>query len=118
VSTPLPLPPAETLLSRPDLASFRAIPGEVPPAAARAPVPPAPDSGLLLVNSTDELRLAWLDGVPVAWVAPGGQESIPSLAHGRYSLQWRTFLGDAWEPPETISIPGTSAVGALDSGAR
>ena len=118
VSTPLPLPPAETLLSRPDLASFRAAPGEVPPAAGRAPVSPAPDSGLLLVNSTDELRLAWLDGVPIAWVAPGGQESIPSLAHGRYTLQWRTFLRDAWEPPETISIPGTSYIGAQDSGAR
>jgi hypothetical protein len=30
---------------------------------------------------------------------------------GRYTVQWRTFLGDAWEPAETIVVPGTSEVG-------
>ena len=118
VRTPLPLPPADTMVSRSDLASFRFVPGEVSPAVGRAPANPSPDSGLVLVNSTDQLRVAWLDGVPIAWVAPGGQESLPSLLRGRYSLQWRTFLGDAWEAPETISIPGTSVVGGADSGMR
>jgi hypothetical protein len=62
----------------------------------------------LLVNSSDQLRVAWVDGAAVAWVAPGGQEWLASLLRGRYVLQWRTFLGDAWEPPRTISAPGSS----------
>ena len=67
--------------------------------------------GLTLVNSTDQLRVAWIDGVPVAWVAPGARLVLSPLLHGRYVLQWRTFLGDAWEPPATVVVPGTSEAG-------
>jgi hypothetical protein len=71
----------------------------------------------VLVNSSDELRVAWLDGVPVAWVGPGGRVPLPSLVRGHYVLQWRTFLGDAWEPPVTVTVPGMSDMGG-DAGAR
>jgi hypothetical protein len=30
---------------------------------------------------------------------------------GRYIVQWRTFLGDAWEAPATIVAPGMSEAG-------
>jgi hypothetical protein len=108
-SSPPPALPGETLLTRGELASFRTAPVETP--LARDAQAPSPESGLVLTDSTDELRVAWLDGVAVAWVAPGGRESLPSLVRGHYLLQWRTFLGDAWEQPEALTVPGTSDLG-------
>jgi hypothetical protein len=108
-SSPPPALPGETLLTRGELASFRTAPVETP--VARDAQAPSPESGLVLTDSTDELRVAWLDGVAVAWVAPGGRESLPSLVRGHYLLQWRTFLGDAWEQPEALTVPGTSDLG-------
>jgi hypothetical protein len=108
----------EPLLTKGDLASLRNGPIDVPPAAARDAQASPPESGLVLINSSDELRVAWLDAVPVAWVAPGGRVALPALVRGRYVLQWRTFLGEAWEVPETIVVPGTSEVAAADAGVR
>ena len=109
--SPPPLPPGETLLSKSELTAFRTAPVETAASGPRDAQAPAPETGLLLLDSADELRVAWLDGVPVAWVAPGGRELLPSLQRGRYVLQWRTFLGDGWETPETIAVPGTSEIG-------
>jgi hypothetical protein len=107
----LPWSPAEVALSRAELASLRSAPVEVPlPADAQAPLP---DSGMSLFNGSDELQVAWIDGVPAAWLAPGARVLLPSLVHGRYAVQWRTFLGDDWEPPETVTVPGGSAAGAV-----
>jgi hypothetical protein len=111
VATRPPLPNGESLLSKAELAAFRSAPIELAPSTSKDAQAPSPESGLVLVDSTDELRVAWLDGVPIAWVAPGGREVIPSLLHGRYTLQWRTFLGDAWDTPETVIVPGTSEIG-------
>jgi len=108
--TPPPPSPGEALLGQNDLAAFRAQPVDVPDAGID------PTLGLVLVNSTDELRLAWLDGVPIAWVGPGARIAVPGLVRGRYTLQWRTFLGDVLEPPEPITIPGQSRVGPEDGG--
>jgi hypothetical protein len=110
VPMPPPMPPGETLLGKTDLAALRNGPIDVPAMAGDAQAPP-PESGLLLGNSTDALRIAWVDGVPVAWVAPGGRVALPSLVRGRYQLQWRTFLGDAWDPPLTVVAPGRSEIG-------
>ena len=41
--------------------------------------------GLTLLNSTDELRMAWLDGVPAAWVAPGARLVLPRCCAGATS---------------------------------
>ncbi len=114
VFTSAPPPPAagEVRLSRAELAAFRTGPVDTPFAPSKDAQAPNPEAGLLVANSTDELRVVWLDGVPVAWVAPGGRELLPSLQRGRYLLQWRTFLGDAWEAPEAIAVPGASDVGA------
>ena len=110
--------PGEAMLSRGELTAMRNGPVEgVASRGADAQAPP-PDSGLVLGNVTDELRVAWLDGVPVAWVAPRGTVALPSLVHGRYVLQWRTFLGDSWDPPQTVGVPGRADVGTVDAPPR
>jgi len=111
--TAAPPPPAtgESLLSRADLAAFRSAPIDVPPPVVHDAQESPVEAGLLLLNSSDELRVGWLDGVAVAWVAPGGREWLPSLLRGRYVLQWRTFLGDSWGAPRTVAVPGSSDAG-------
>jgi hypothetical protein len=108
---PLPNPGADLLVARSELGSFRTGPVDVPPPVAHDAQAP-PDSGLLLVNSSDELRVAWIDAVPAAWVGPGARLALPSMIRGRYLLQWRTVLGDGWEAPDLLIIPGVSEVGA------
>jgi hypothetical protein len=108
-----PSSPADTLVQRNEFLALRTTPVEVSPPGARDAQAQAPEAGLLLVNSSDELRVAWIDGVPAAWVSAGARMLVPSLLHGRYVLQWRTFLGDAWEPPETVLVPGFSEFGGL-----
>ena len=111
VASPPPVPAAELLLTRSELAAFRTAPVDVPAAEARDAQPPRPEAGLALTNSSDELRVVWVDGAPAAWLAPGGRLTLSSLVRGRYLVQWRTFLGDSWERPETVVVPGASEVG-------
>jgi hypothetical protein len=85
-------------------------------AALRAPGDAEVDTPLTLVNSTDELRSLWLDGLPVAWLAPGAREVLRGLPRGHYMIQWRTFLADAIDPPQTVTLPATSDVGAVPEG--
>jgi hypothetical protein len=108
VTTAPPPSMAEPLLQRAELSAFRTGPVDIALPAMRDAQASPPDSGLVLVNSSDELRVAWLDGVAAAWVAPGGRVALSSLPRGRYVLEWRTFLGDAWDPPEPAVVPGTS----------
>jgi hypothetical protein len=111
------LPPlgAATIVDPAEVTAFRTAPAEVPPGASDAGVV-APSAGLALTNGTDQLRLAWLDGAPVAWVAPGGHLAFPALLRGRYGFAWRTFLGDAYDAPTTINVPGTQVAGVVDGG--
>lgn len=76
-------------------------------------VPDAAEDELVMSNPTVELRLLFLDGVPVAWAAPGARGPLRGLRRGRYLAQWRTFLGDAVEAPVTQPVPGISQVGGL-----
>lgn len=110
VASAPPLPAGDALLGKTELAAFRNGPIDVPSARGDAQAPP-PEAGLTLTNGTDALKMAWLDGVPVAWVAPGGTFSLPSLVRGRYAFQWRTFLGDGTEPAQTVTAPGRIEVG-------
>ena len=105
-TAPLPPLPSDVLLPRAELASLRTAPVDAPPAAPSDAQAPPPEAGLLLVNSTDELRVAWIDGFVAAWVGPGGRALLPTLVRGRYAVQWRAFLGDSWEPPETLLHAG------------
>jgi hypothetical protein len=93
---------AHLLLAKSDLSAFR---------------PAGVENTLTLVNSTDELRFVWLDGVSVAWVAPGGRIDVPGLVAGRYGLEWRTFMGDTIEPAETVTLPAKSDLGGSETAA-
>lgn len=110
--SPLGVTGGQVLLSPGELAAFRTQPVDVPP-----PAPGDPDA-LVMTNGTGQLRLLYLDGVAVAWAAPGAREIVPGPVRGRYLAQWRTFLGDSFEPPVTITVPGNAVVGNLDGGAR
>ncbi len=93
---------AHLFLARADLAALH---------IGSEPAPPHPGEGaaavLSLHNSTDELRYVWLDGIPLAWLAPGGRLDVSGVPHARATLQWRTFLGDAIDPAETVTLPAT-----------
>jgi hypothetical protein len=116
-AAPPPSPAAELLVQRAELAAFRTAPVDVPaPPGAPAGRPPL-EPGLALSNASDELRIVWIDGVPVAWVGPGERLLLPGLVRGRYALQWRTMLGDAWDPGSVVTSPGTSEVGAARAAA-
>ena len=96
------------LLSHPELTGIRQNDIDVGPSVA--------GDTLTLVNTSPELRVFWLDGIAVAWLAPGGRGELHGLRRGRYVAQWRTFLGDTVEPPTTQTVPGLSPPGALDAG--
>jgi hypothetical protein len=104
---------AQVLVEPAELGAFRTGPADIP---GLAPDGGSPGPGLGLANASDLLRFAWVDGAPVAWVAPGGHLSLPSLDRGRYGFAWRTFLGDAFDAPTTINVPGAMVAGAGDAG--
>jgi hypothetical protein len=93
-----------TILAAHELAALRLADVDVPP-------PSPPTDQLVVSNATVELRVLYLDGVPVTWVAPGGRGEVRGLHRGRYVAQWRTFLGDVVEPATTRTIPGVLQVG-------
>jgi len=64
-------------------------------------------SALVLANTHDTPRFAWIDGAPIAWVAPEGRLELSPLQRGRYVLEWRNFLDDAAEPPKTLTVPAS-----------
>lgn len=111
----LPPRPAELLLSPAELAAMRTGASAVTEPGAH----PGNDThaSLTLVNSTDELRFVWIDGVPVAWAAPAGRIETSALFRGRYSIEWRTFLGDVIDSAHLTLLPAVSEAGALDGGA-
>lgn len=106
---PLPLG-AHVVLTASELAALRTAPIDL--------VPPPPGEALLIHNGTVQLRMLYLDGVPVAWVAPSQRETIMGLQRGRYLAQWRSFLGDVLDAPVTVTSPGTTSVGVADAGAK
>lgn len=109
---PAPAGSVVPMLSVAELGALRTGPSEIPPG------PFAEGEGLLVVNGTDQLRVLVLDGVPVAWAAPGARDLLRGLPRGRYAAQWRTFLGDAVEAPVTQSVPGLAQLGGGDAGLR
>ncbi len=71
---------------------------------------------LVLTNGTDELRYAYLDGAPVAWLTPRARIELPNLAKGKYQLVWRSFLGDFVEPMRVVEAPGANDASGSDAG--
>ena len=113
---PLPELGAEALVEQGELTAFRTAPADTPLSAPDGAAPRV-SQGLTLANPGDQLRFAWLDGAPVAWIAPGGSIAFPALLRGRYGFAWRTFLGEAYDPPITITVPAAVNAGGADAGA-
>lgn len=104
----LPSQASGVLLTREEAAAIRQRPGEVGP-----PGPKAPAEGILAYNATDSLQYLLVDGVPMAWVLPGQEVEILGLMKGRYTIQWRSFLGDKIKLAKTMDIPAWIAIGEL-----
>jgi hypothetical protein len=102
-AAPLPTAGVAPLLMPHELAALRNNDIDVPPSNL--------GDDLVLVNSTVELRVLYLDGVPVGWAAPNGRGELRGLRRGRYTAQWRTFFGDVVEPAVLQTVPGLVQVG-------
>jgi hypothetical protein len=112
-AVPLAVGGIQAALSPQELAAFRTGPVEIPA------TPHGNGDGLVVANGTDELRVLHVDGIPVAWAAPGAKDVLPGLHRGRYIVQSRTFLGEAFEPPLTQTVPGVVQLGSIpDAGVR
>jgi hypothetical protein len=109
-SAPLPVAGVSPMLTASELGALRTQDVEVPPPPNGVPMT---GDTLLVSNSTPELRVLYLDGVPAAWAAPSSRGELHGLKRGKYVAQWRTFLGDAIEQPITQTVPGAAQVGAV-----
>lgn len=110
---PLPVAGVQAALSPPELGAFRTGPIEMPA------IPHGNGDNLVITNPTDQLRVLHVDGVPVAWAAPGAKDVLTGLQRGRYIVQSRTFLGESFEVPVTQTVPGVIQLGvASDAGVR
>lgn len=111
-ATPLVATGVVPLLGPPELAAFRTTDVDVAPAQGVV------GDALTLVNGSVELRVLFVDGVAAAWAAPGGRGELRGLRRGRYVAQWRTFFGDAIEPPFALTVPGLAQVGGVPDAGR
>jgi hypothetical protein len=116
-ATGLPAVPHGIFLSRDELTAFRSAPLPLPPPTD----PTVPGEGFVAVNHSDTLFYLLLDGVPVVAVPPGSDRYVIGPLRGRYTAQWRTFLGEKVSPPQTVEMParlthGGAAAGAADAG--
>ena len=111
-ASPLPVAGVQAALSPQELAAFRTGPVEVPAG------PHAGAEGLVVANASDQLRVLHVDGVPVAWAAPGAKELLPGLHRGRYVVQSRTFLGETFDVPLTQTVPGLVQLAPSDAVVR
>lgn len=112
VTGALPPVPGELRVEPKDLSALHTGPVDLGPQAASVST-----GSLALVNARELPRFAWIDGAPVAWVAPEGRLELAALPRGRYQLEWRTFLDDSAEGPKTLTVP-TLAQPTSDAGAR
>ncbi|MBX3261518.1 MAG: hypothetical protein KIS78_34500 [Labilithrix sp.] len=110
--TPLPVTGVSALLSAQELAALRTSDVDVPTNAN------VPGDALTVINPSVELRVLFLDGVPIAWAAPQARGELHGLRRGRYVAQWRTFLGDSVETALTQTVPGVVQVGAAPDAGR
>ncbi len=114
--TGLPEAPEGIFLNREELAAFRSKPIETKPDNK----PGVPGEGLVIENTHDFLLYYFVDGVPVAAVPPQASRYLLGFQKGRYTGQWRSFLGDVVSPAETFETPTKVSNGkqpAADAGA-
>jgi len=110
LTAPLSLVRPKLALSASDLAAFR--PAGVDAASGHgAHGAGVSGDGLVVINSTDQVRGLFVDSVLVAWLPPGAVEIVRGLPRGRYAMQSRAFLGDSLEAAELRTVPGQVQLG-------
>jgi hypothetical protein len=110
----LPSVPQGIFLTRDELAAFRTAPLALPPVRD----PSVPGEGFVAVNHADRLMYLLLDGVPVVAVPPQAERYVIGPPRGRYSAQWRSFLGEKVQAPTTVEMPARIVYGSVgDAGA-
>ena len=84
---------------------------------AKKPDRSAPGEGFVAVNHSDRLLYLLVDGVPAVATPPWSERYVIGPRTGRYSVQWRTFLGDLIDPARDAEMPARIVYGAVDAGA-
>jgi hypothetical protein len=112
VESGLPPVPSGIFLTREQLGAFRTRAIDASAARTDPEAEGAPGEGFVAVNETDALRFVLIDGVPVAWVPAHGQQYLIGTVRGRYSVQWRSFLGTYVGEPRIIEFPARFVLGA------
>lgn len=114
----LPPVPSGIFVTREDIAAFRTRAIDATSERKDPEAMGAPGEGFIAVNDTDALRFVLLDGVAVAWVPAHGQQYLIGTTRGRYTVQWRSFLGTFIGEPKVIEFPARLVLGGpADSGA-
>ncbi|MGK4008474.1 hypothetical protein WMF31_38040 [Sorangium sp. So ce1036] len=108
----LPSAQGSAFLTRDQLAALRTAPLPLP----RSVDPGAPSEGFIAVNQTDALSYLLVDGIPVVAVPPMSERYVIGPPRGLYVIQWRTFLGESIEPPQTVELPARLVRGGDDAG--
>ncbi len=96
---PLPSTTGIALFTREELRAFRTKAVEAPRS------PDAPIEGVVADNQHDYQLMLFVDGVPVLTVPPLEKRLLLGFLPGRYSVQWRSFLGDSVLPAEVVDVP-------------
>jgi len=107
----LPFVAAELRVEQKELASLHSGPMDLGPQAASTTA-----GTLALYNARDTPRFAWIDGAPIAWVAPEARLDLSPLPRGRYQLEWRSFFDDAGDPAKPLTIPTLPEATKPDAG--
>jgi hypothetical protein len=101
---PIPTEGASVLLTPAELAAMRPL------------APNEPRATLVFLNVSDVLRFLYVDGVPVAWAAPGARGELRDLGKTHYAVEWRSFFGDAADPSRVVTPPAITEAGSSDAG--
>ncbi|KYF61220.1 hypothetical protein [Sorangium cellulosum] len=109
----LPSAQGGVFLSRDELAAIRTEPLPLPASVD----PGAPGEGFVAVNQTDALLYLLVDGIPAVAVPPMSERYVSGPQRGLYVVQWRTFLGESIEPPQTVEMPARLVRSAADGDA-
>jgi hypothetical protein len=114
VTEGLPAAPDGIFLTREQLAAFRSTALPASPQADRT----APAEGFIAANHSDMLMYLLVDGVPSVAVPASAERYVIGPQRGKYSLAWRSFLGDRVQPAKMIELPARIAYGQIaDAGA-
>ncbi|WP_437966937.1 hypothetical protein WMF04_46505 [Sorangium sp. So ce260] len=109
----LPSAQGGVFLTRDELAATRTEPLPLPASVD----PGAPGEGFVAVNQTDALFYLLVDGIPAVAVPPMSERYVAGPLRGRYVVQWRTFLGESIDPPQTVEMPARLVRSGADAGA-